>query len=146
MAFITLANTVVVDGAEQHPFSGTDVGLSFNAVGNSGVIVSKRTSDQLIQIADAAPSPTVGEDIPAGVAITGVFAANQPIVYALAGRRITGLTGLTVGATYYLGGNPNQGKVGLFSDIAVGDTIVIVGIAMSATDMVLILRNTGVVK
>lgn len=67
---------------------------------------------------------------------------NTPVAVQTKGR-VTGLTGLTPGVTYYLS-DTVAGAICLFGDLLTGARVVIAGFAVSATEFEIFIKDTGI--
>lgn len=85
-------------------------------------------------------SPTLPARVASGIALSGA-ALNQPVHVATGGTVAAGAT-LTPGTAYFLSDTP--GGICPFADLATGENSMIVGIAVSATDLMLLFANSGV--
>lgn len=115
-------------------------GLSSEAI-TAGYVI-RRTTANKVEIANSAAVATATVD---GVALNTVHAAEQPVFYAKPGATLTiSSPTLTPGVAYYLGGDADEGEIGLLSDVNTGgDYATIVGIALTATTLYLICKDTG---
>jgi hypothetical protein len=80
--------------------------------------------------------------IVSGIALANA-AAGQPVVFGVSGIRLTISTSLVVGAPYFL--SNNAGKICPVGDLATGYNVVLLGFAISATDIIFGFNNTGLV-
>lgn len=103
--------------------------------------VVRLTTTNTLEIANSAAANTADM---VGVALQTVTAINQYVGYAPPGAVIT-TSGLTAGQSYLLGNAADEGKVGLFSDVDTANAYgTLVGLALSATRLLIIGRATGV--
>jgi len=106
----------------------------------AGLVVRKLANGN-VEIANAVAAATADM---VGIAVNETNAANQPITFARPGSVLT-VSGLTAGESYYLGEGATEGQVGLFADAATANAFAtLVGIALSATSLYIVGRETGV--
>lgn len=131
MADITMPTTAV-PGAGAYAINGVA-----NGTLAQGQVVYKNTSKKFA-LGNAAAAAS--SDI-AGVALCSATANGQIRIQTKG--RITGLTGLTVGTFYYLS-DTVPGAICLAADLVSASQVVLVGFAVSATELELLIKNTGV--
>lgn len=129
---VTAANTLA--GSNSSTKQGT-AGATITA----GQVVYFDSATSNYKLADC-NSATVAARSPAGFALNGA-SAGQPLMVQFAGDVTTGAT-MAPGVAYYLSGTP--GGIRPVADMIAGDFPVILGIAKSATVMVMDLTEAGV--
>lgn len=88
-------------------------------------------------------SGTAEARVAKGIALNGA-AANQPVTIAKPGAVINIGATLTAGATYFL--SDTAGGVCPDADVGSGETVCIVGVAISTSEMKLMMTAPGVVR
>ncbi len=115
-------------------------GIAAEAI-TAGQAVHKLTSDGLIYLSDA-DHATVAKRTVNGVAMNSA-AAGQPVGYAGPGDTINIGATLTQGEIYVLSGA--AGGVAPEADLSSGEQVCIIGVGLSAANMLLICANTTAV-
>lgn len=130
---ITAANVVAGSGADIE--SGT-AGATITA----GQTVYKNATTGRYALADADETSPAAARQPRGIALNGA-SDGQPLQVHRDGRLNIGAT-LTPGTAYYL--SPNPGGIAPLADVLSGDDIVLIGLAASASDLLVKIVATGV--
>lgn len=128
---ITAANVVAENGAKSRP------GIA-GATITAGQQVYLDATDNKWKLADADGAAALRS--PGGTALHGA-SANQPLQVHTHGPITIGAT-LTAGTTYYL--SPTPGGICPLADLASGDYVVIVGIALSTSVLDVKYHESGV--
>ena len=134
---VTIGDVIVVTSA-----SANGNGTAFEAI-DAGEMVRFSSSDNLIHLADA--TTTDDATITDGGMALCTAAAGQPVTYAKTGSVITIASGtLVTGTAYYLSGT--AGKLEEFSDLSSGEFITLCGLAISTSNIKLVVDSLGVAK
>jgi hypothetical protein len=132
MADIALPTTAVPgDGAYAIP------GKANAALAQSKVVYRNTSKKYALAQANSATTASA-----VGVTQNGVGAANGKIMIQTTGR-LTGLSGLSTGTLYVLSAT-TAGSIMPYDDLASGNRVVIIGYAVSATELELLVHDTGV--
>lgn len=134
MTDISITAGNVISGSNAVTEHGT-AGATITA----GQMVYKDASDGLYKLADC-DSATAAAKSPRGVALNGA-STGQPLSIQRAGDVTIGGT-LTAGTAYYL--SPVAGGIAPLADVASGDTVVLLGLAKSASVLALDIQVSGV--
>lgn len=134
MADLTITAASVIAGANSKKHSGT-AGATITA----GQVVYQDATGKFL-LADADSAAAAARD-PFGISLNGA-SDGQPLVVHKGGDITIGAT-LTPGAEYVLADEP--GAIGVRSDLATGDYVVVVGIAKSASVLAVDFQVSGVV-
>lgn len=120
-------------------------GIAGAAIAIGQTVYKDTAAPYSIKLADANASLLTATDC--GIAITGASASGQPITYAMTDAAFThGLTGVTAGDVIYQSNTPGA-MTKTFGDLtSAASYVTVLGVATSATQMVLNITRTGVVK
>lgn len=133
MADLTITAASVVPGTNSRQVAGI-AGETIAA----GKAVYKAAATGKYMLADN--NGAAEAKIPVGIALTG-SSLNQPITVHLSGDITIGAT-IVAGTSYYLSDVP--GSIGLFADLASGESVALIGIAKSTTVLAVSIVVPGV--
>jgi hypothetical protein len=120
-------------------------GIAGAAISIGQTVYVDASAANVIKLADANASAAAATV--RGIAITGASAAGQPITYATTDSAFThGLTGVTAGAVIYQSNTPGAMTITYGDLTSAASYVSTLGVATSATQMVLNITRTGVVK
>jgi hypothetical protein len=107
----------------------------------SGTAIRHTTGDKI----EKANSEGAATDECDGILITDANVIGQQCLYVGKGDVVAGLSGLTPGTVYYLGGASDEGEVGLAADAATGTHFAtLAGVALSASRFLVLGIHTNV--
>ncbi len=142
MADITITATSVANYSDAKPRTG----IAGEAGGiTAGMALYKNSSGQYVKANAATGSPATAKID--GIALSGA-AQNQPftLVEPASGGHINLGATLVVGQTYVLSASGTPGAIAPFSDLASGNYVVVLGVARTASKLLMSYFDPDVAK
>jgi hypothetical protein len=107
----------------------------------AGDVVYRQDADRKLHLADSDGASPEETRTPIGIALNGA-STDQPVRVHRSGDITLGGATMTPGAAYYLSSNP--GKICPFADVGAGEDVAQIGVAKSATVLMVDIQLPGI--